>query len=261
MSAPIAIIGQEREPLHFSIATLVTKPAQHSAMIASFRAGGFDGEDTEYLFVDNSRGNVLDGYSGLSALIAAARGRFIILVHQDVLLLKDGRKELLERLAELDQLDPNWALAGNAGGTAPGRLAIRISDPHGENQALGPFPARAAALDENFIVLRRSALLSPSRGLAGFHLYGADLCLQARFKGMTAYVVDFHLRHLGVGTVDRAFRQGRDALERAYHRRLKGGLVQTNCDLIVITGGPWWLIARGLRRVLRRLSKLLASNA
>ena len=256
MSAPIAITGREEDPLLFSIATLVTKPAQYAEMVASFRAGGFDGGDTEYLYVDNSRGNVLDGYSGLSALIRAARGRFIILVHQDVLLLSDGRAELLARLEELDRLDEAWAVAGNAGGVGPGRLAIRISDPHGDNQSRGAFPVRVQSLDENFIVLRRSALVSPSRGLTGFHLYGTDLCLQAQLKGMSAYVIDFHLRHLGAGTIDAAFREGRVALERAYHQRLKGALVQTTCDLVVVTGGLWWRAAQGARRALRQIFKV-----
>ena len=49
---------------------------------------------------------------------------------------------VLARLAELDALDPHWALAGNAGGLPNGDTAIRISDPYGEDSTRGSLPAR-----------------------------------------------------------------------------------------------------------------------
>lgn len=253
MTEPVAITGEEEEPLAFTIATLMTRTDEYAQMVTSFKAGGFDGPDTEYLYVDNSRGNTLDGYSGLSAMIAAARGRHVVLVHQDVVLLEAGRAELEARLAELDARDPQWALAGNAGSASPGVLLLRITDRHGENQSVGAFPARAQSLDENFIVLKRRAMLSPSRGLSGFHLYGTDLCLQARLKGMSAYVIDYHLKHLGVGKIDQSFIRGREALEKAYAERLNVGLIETTCELLVVTP------SRARRSVVRAARPLLRS--
>jgi hypothetical protein len=189
-------------PPEFSICTLVTRPAEYAAMRASFAAGGFDETCCEYLDIDNSAGNRLDAYAGLRAMIAAAQGETLILCHQDVRLIADGAAVLRARLAALPA---DWAVAGNAGVTAEGRYAIRISDPHGEDQHRGPLPARVVSLDENFLVLKRAAGLLPSAALRGFHLYGTDLCLHARLAGRSAWVLDFHLRHLSPGRVDAGF--------------------------------------------------------
>ncbi|MGE0701447.1 MAG: hypothetical protein AB7O57_20290, partial [Hyphomicrobiaceae bacterium] len=136
--------------LGYTIATLVNDETQHRAMVQSFRAGGFDGDDVEFVAVRDAS----SAYAGLNAALASARGRIVILCHQDVRLLADGRHRLEACLDELERRDPLWALAGNAGGLAPGRLAMRISDPHGHDRSLGQLPARVMSLDENFIVAR-----------------------------------------------------------------------------------------------------------
>ena len=140
-------------------------------------------------------------------MLAAARGRFVILCHQDVRLLGEGRVALDARLADLDARDPTWAVAGNAGGIRPGALALRISDPHGADQRRGLLPCRVASLDENFLIVRREARIGFSRDLSGFHFYGADVCLAADVMGHSCYVVDFHLQHLSPGRKGAEFTQ------------------------------------------------------
>jgi hypothetical protein len=203
-------------PLAFSICTLVTDHAAYAAMREGFEAGGFTAPDAEYLYLDNSAGNRWDAFTGIPVLLAAARGRRIILCHQDIRLLEDGAAALSARLAELDRIAPCWALAGNAGRIADGGRRMRISDPHGEDRHLGPLPARMVSLDENFLVLRRDAPIGLSHGLSGFHLYGTDLCLQARLAGRSAWVIDFHLRHLSAGRVDAGFRAQQRRMEERY---------------------------------------------
>ncbi|MBR0656120.1 hypothetical protein [Plastoroseomonas arctica] len=208
--------GLARAAPRFSICTLVTDHAQYRAMVASFSANGFARDTCEFLYLDNSEGPAWDAYRGISRLMTMSQAPFIILCHQDVRLLDDGAEVLAVRLAELDALDPDWALAGNAGGTDAGDLAIRISDPHGEDQHRGALPARAASLDENFIVLNRDAPLGLSADLTGFHFYGADLCLHARLAGRSAWVIDFHLRHLSPGTKDAGFKAAQKRFEGKY---------------------------------------------
>lgn len=223
--------------VRYSICTLVTRAADYQRMARSFQAGGFAAPDCEYLYLDNSSGNRFDAFAGCNLFLAAARGDYVILCHQDVELLEDGRARLDEALDELSRRDPAWGLAGNAGGVRPGRLALRISDPHGENTAVGgPFPVRAASLDENFIVVRRRANLGLSRDLAGFHLYGTDLCLVADMLGWRAYVVDFHLRHHSPGTAGRDFLEMRGRLIEKFRAAWRPRWIATTCTLCFLSG-------------------------
>lgn len=215
-----------------TIATLVNDEVQYLAMQASFRAGGFSEPDTEFLAV---RGTT-SAFSALNAMLATARGRIVILCHQDVRLLANGRPDLEDRLAELDRIDPNWAVAGNAGGTAPGRLAMRITDPHGRDRHLGRLPTRVMSLDENFIILKGSAGLRFSRDLEGFHLYGADICLMADILGWSAWVLDFHLEHLSPGRKDITFSLAEDRFRAKWGRALRPRWMQTTCTLLRLSG-------------------------
>lgn len=237
----------------YSICTLLTRPEQYEGMLRTFRAGGFDGADCEYLYLDNTKSNEFDAYDGLNFFLNNARGEYIIICHQDVELLDDGRDRLDEVIAELDAKDPTWAVIGNSGGVSPGRLAIRITDPHGVNQRTEAFPVRVRSLDENFIVVRRRANLALSRDLGGFHLYGTDLCIIADILGWTCYVVDFHLHHLSPGFREEALNQSRVAMIRKYAHALRARWVMTPCELLFLSGGPWWLSTTLSSKLGRRL--------
>ena len=223
-------------PVRYSICSLITSRAEYAEMLASFRAHGFGQPDCEFLYIDNSQGNAFTAYDGLNRLMEAARGDVIVLCHQDVRLLTDDRDALDACLAALDARDPAWAVAGNAGGTGIGRLAMRISDPHGDDRRIGSLPERALSLDENFLVLKRSARIGLSRDLAGFHFYGADVCLAADVMGYTAYVIDFHLRHLSDGRISPAFYQARKAFRAKWSRALRPRWMQTTCGLMRLSG-------------------------
>lgn len=232
--------AQPRPAPRFTIATLVTDHAQYQAMVATFTARGFTHETCEFLYLDNSQGPAWDAYRGIARLMAMARAPYLILCHQDVRLLSDGADRLAARLAELDTLDPRWALAGNAGGTENGAIAIRISDPYGDDQHRGTLPARAVSLDENFILLRRDAPLGLSADLTGFHFYGADLCLHARLAGRSAWVIDFHLRHLSPGTKDASFKAAQSRFEAKYRALFAlPWRIRTTCARLHLKRA-WW---------------------
>ena len=223
-------------PVRYSICSLITSHAEYAEMLASFRAGGFDGPAAEYLYIDNSARNGFTAYDGLNRLIEAARGEFIVLCHQDLRLIEDGAAKLDAVLGALEARDPNWAVAGNAGGTGIGRLAMRISDPHGDDRRIGSLPERVMSLDENFIVLKRAARIGLSRDLKGFHFYGADVCLAADIMGHSAYVIDFHLRHLSDGRISPAFYNARREFRAKWSRALRPRWIQTTCGLMRLSG-------------------------
>ena len=59
----------------------------------------------------------------------------------------------------------------------------------------GPeLPAPAVSLDELLLIVRRDAPLRAEPAL-GFHLYGADLCLQARERGLAVVVLGALCHH------------------------------------------------------------------
>ena len=235
----------------FSICTLMTRPDQYAAMLRSYRDAGF-GDDCEYLCIDNSQGNVYDAFSGYNAFLVEAEGEYVILTHQDVELCFDDRAVLEARLHDLTALDPTWGACGNSGGIALGRNAIRITDPHQTDMRMGPFPQRVISLDENFIVVRRSANLCLSRDLAGYHMYGPDLCAMADIAGHHCYVIDFHLRHLSGGTLDASFYDAAARFSKKYARALRSRWLQTSVTEVFLSGsGP-------LRRVAAsRVGRLL----
>lgn len=246
----------------FTVGTLVTDLEQYDALIASFVAAGFDPADTEFLYIDNTATTQTGAYTGLNRILGAAQGKYVILCHQDVRLI-DDRSTLQARLESLATTDPHWAVAGNAGGTRPGHLAIRITDPHGSDRRIGPFPARVASLDENFLVVRKATRIGFSRDLEGFHFYGADICLAADMMGYSAYVIDFHLDHLSPGRKDPSFEAMQRAFRRKWSRALRPRWVQTTCALVRLAGTPVSRLAgrlfeRPVSKLVRRLPGAMA---
>lgn len=249
----------------YSICTLVTQPDQYAAMRATFAARGFDETSSEFLYLDNTGPDQCGAYRGLNILLNAARGMYVILCHQDVRLIEDGKDALDRRLGDLDRRDPKWALAGNAGGIAPGILGLRITDPHGGDRHSGDLPVQVMSLDENFIVVKRSARFGCSVDLEGFHFYGADLCLNADMAGYSAWVIDFHLHHLSGGNKSSDFFAVEEAFRAKWSHALRPRWMQTTCALLRLSGfgldrEAGRIAARPFAGLLRRLPARAASR-
>lgn len=227
-----------RERPRLSFGTLVNDASQYADMRRSLAAGGFTDDVCEFLYIDNTNAPQTSATAGLNAMLDAASADIVILCHQDIRLIADGRDVLEARLHELEASDAMWAVAGNAGGVAPGRLALRITDPHGANQARGTFPARVATLDENLLIVKRSSRVGFSHDLDGFHLYGADLCLHAAQMGCTCYVIDFHIHHLSPGNKNAAFHAAQRAFVHRWAKAMRPRWLQTTCTLMRITSDP-----------------------
>lgn len=255
---PRRIVASAGGPDHprFSICTMVTRWAEYEECLASFYAHGFDKSCCEFLTIDNSAGNVANGYVAVNEFLQAASGDYVILCHQDVVLIRSGRADLERALANLDALDPAWGLCGNAGHTDDGWPVICISHPHGEEDIEGgPFPARVVSLDENFILAKRAANLAVSNDLAGFHHYGPDLCIIADILGWHSYVINFFLRHNSGGNFDQSYFRSRLAIINKYRRALRPRWIYsiTKHHFHISGSGSLNLLARILRRARLRL--------
>jgi hypothetical protein len=235
-------VAEPRPCPDYSICTLVTDAAQYRSCLDSFRAAGFTAPDCEFLYADNTAGNAFDGYTGLNRFLATARGRTIILCHQDILLRPHGRTQLDACIADMHRRDPCWAVLGSAGARPDGTLALRMTDPRNPAPNETPVPARCISLDEAFLVVRAEANLALSRDLEGFHLYGTDLCLIADILGWTAWIIDFQLHHLSPGNTGAAFDAARTDMIRKYRRALRPRIIATTCTTMPLTSSP--LLAR-----------------
>jgi hypothetical protein len=222
----------------FSVCTLVNNLQEYSQMQSSFIKAGFTKEVCEYLYIDNSKVNKYEAFAGLNRFLQEARGKYIILCHQDILLEHDTIETLRNRLAELEAKDPTWAVAGNAGGVTIRKFSMKIRESSGVFADTRVFPTRVKSLDENFLVVKRSANLALSGDLEGFHLYGTDLCTIAEVLGYKAYVIDFLLLHKSSGNVNSSFYKIRDAYIRKYQRLLQGTFIQTTITNFYISGHP-----------------------
>lgn len=239
-------VGPDEDPVHdleFSFCTLVTNTEQYRAMVGSMRRVGFDDSCAEYLYLDNREGSQGDGYTGLNRLANAARGRLVILCHQDLLAV-DGPDRLRAIVAEMDANAPDWAVLGNAGVRGGERFyylnekAMVIAGPTRRP------PEPVASLDEDLLILRQDARLGFSHDLQGFHFYGTDLVTQAQLRGHSAHVVDFRVEHLGAGRIDQTFWDACARFEAKYRRALTPRAVATTCATVHIGG----MDARTLRR-------------
>lgn len=231
----------------YSICTMVTSWTEYEEFLASFRKHGFGEYDCELLTLDNSDGNRADAYVAVNEFLQAATAPYLIIVHQDVLLIEDDRAKLDQLLKQLTQQDDRWGLCGNAGFTEDGWPVFNLSHPFNESDVRGgPYPAKVVSLDENLIIVRRECNLAASADLGGFHHYGADLCTIADILGWSTYVIDFFLHHKSGGTVDEVYDRSRIAITRKYARALRPRWIH------LVTSRPFFIAGRGIEETLAR---------
>lgn len=223
--------GRGKELL-FTIGTLVNDIIEYEAMLQSFEKKGFSSQNSEYIYINNCDENKYDAYQGLNKIILSSRAKYIIMCHQDVILHADDLNVLIEKINQLNHIDPNWALAGNAGGVSEGVQVTRITDPHGINRSVGAFPCKVTSLDENFLILKRESGVAFSKDLRGFHFYGTDICITADILGYSSYVIDFHLMHLSAGKPNNVFYDAKKQFELKWANALRPRTIQTSVTIV-----------------------------
>lgn len=220
----------------FSVCTLVTNLSEYEEMKASFVVSGFTENICEFLYVDNSKQNTFEAFGGLNRFLREARGKYIILCHQDILINHHNIGDLRERIGEIEQADPNWALLGNAGGVNLKYTAMNVIQGTGNLLEDKHLPIKTVTLDENFIVVKSTANLALSADLQGFHMYGADICLIADVLGYSSYVIDFKLMHKSDGNADDTFYQLKKDLIKKYRRAFRSRFLGTTITRFYISG-------------------------
>jgi hypothetical protein len=209
--------------IEFSICTIVNKMDEYQLMKQSFETCGF-ADNCEYLIADNTPGNQYDAYQAINIFLQQASAQYIILTHQDVRCI-DPITILQKSLQSLTEIDPAWALCGNAGGNGYHNIYYHLTN-NGNIRKTSNLPLRVTSLDENFIVIKKTSNLAVSSSVKGFHLYGTDLCLVANFLGYTAYVIPFMVDHLSLGNLSDLKKHTIDYIT-AYNNKYKSRFIQT----------------------------------
>lgn len=224
---PRAILRQENFKFKYSICTLANKPSEYGKMVDSFVKAGFGENDCEFIYSNNSVNNEFEAFSGINRFLREAKGEFVIVCHQDVLLTIDDRQKLEQQIKLVTQLDPHWGVLGNAGINNMYNISMVITHADSKIYRSGILPSKVQSLDENFLLIKASANLAVAGDLEGFHMYGTDICLVAECLGYSAFSIDFHLIHKGLGLVDESFHQLAEKLYQKYSYFFRGRYVRT----------------------------------
>jgi hypothetical protein len=178
--------------------------------------------------------------AGLNVGLDRARHEWVVCVHQDVVLPEGWDRRLAEQLEDAKRRFGPIGVAGvyGVGEVIPRRLpdrplsADRIGLVVDRGRLLqdGPgLPARAATLDELLLVLPRDTPLRFDPAL-GFHLYGADICLQARERGLAVVAIGALCYHNSRSVrLPEAFFPSAEVFARKWAHRLP---VATPCVII-----------------------------
>jgi Glycosyltransferase like family len=184
--------------------------------------------------------NCPNAAAGLNFGIEKAESEWVVCVHQDVYLPKGWDRCLARQLRDAER---RFGQVGVAGVYGVGEVesprsprsplaAARIGWVVDRMRVLrdGPdLPARVATLDELLLVVRRDTTMRFDPGL-GFHLYGADICMQAHERGLAVVALEALCHHnsASVGLPD-AFFASAEAFARKWRHRLP---VATPCVII-----------------------------
>ena len=248
----------------FSLCTIVNDMEEYKLMKETFESCGFTG-DCEYLIADNCAGNRFDAYTAIRIFLQQAKGKYIIVVHQDVRCL-DSRQQLTACLDQLNALDNNWAVCGNAGcmGYHEDVMHINIA---GKIVTSRNLPGKVTSLDENFLIVKKSSGLTLSADLSGFHLYGTDICIIAANLGYSSYVIPFMVKHLSFGNM-KDLAKHVHLFVNGYGKKLESRFIATTCTKFYLSNSvfknkllnfpPVFTFVKMVQRVkqLRKLARL-----
>jgi hypothetical protein len=117
-----------------SIVTLVNDHSQYIELQNSLIKSGFLPSFCHFIVLDNTNSNIYDGYNGYNSCLNSINSEFVVFVQQDTRFVYDDYQVLVDKIDELNKIDNNWAVAGNAGGNLDlNKKFIRITDPANKN--------------------------------------------------------------------------------------------------------------------------------
>lgn len=198
------------------------------------------GVSVEYILLDNRGRKFESAAAALNEGIEKSTGEVLVFLHQDIEFLSEGVLEDIYDYAVKNKR----VIFGSAGverrtdsKTGGGLLSSMFAGPDKTKYNTLSQPQKAFTLDECLIACHRSCvneLRFDERVCDGWHLYGADLCLQAQaLYRLEVYAVPIDCWHKSNGNADESYFECQERLGKKYRKYYKivnttNGYVYTN---------------------------------
>jgi glycosyltransferase involved in cell wall biosynthesis len=139
--------------------------------------------------------NLNNKYSAAKALnlgLSRAQADVVVFCHSDIVFLDGWIDRMMAGIANVVKTDPKWGVIGSAGideNECTYGVVYSLSGGVGWGQTKGISVGKVQTVDELCFAVRKNSGLRLDEGLGGFHFYAVELCLQARSKGLSNYVL------------------------------------------------------------------------
>ena len=222
----------------------------NSCVRSSFQQEQRDGT-VQLVPIDNTL-NTFSAPAALNKGLKRAQGELVVFCHQDVLFPEKWIENLLQQISIIEKTHKNWGVLGTFGVAKNGMFAGHIIDLSGHFYCL-PLPAEVQSLDEHCLIIKNKSGLCFDENLGGFHLYGADICLEAMAKGLTNFAIDACVQHLSSGKADAEFHKATSKLYQKWKNKNPPlPVIETTCKMCRLQGGIKGILAYKIARLKRR---------
>lgn len=178
--------------------------------------------EVELITIDNTNKRFSSASKALNYGTDKATGDVLVFLHQDIEFMNDDVLEFIYDYATENKTTVFGSAGVNDKGTDKNvKILTAMYGYEGENKTIDK-PTKALTLDECLIACHQSCMkkLRFDENICdGWHLYGADLCLQAiDFAGMFVYAVPMNVWHKSGGCADTSYFDTQDKLAEKYKK-------------------------------------------
>jgi len=203
--------------MNISVITPVNKPDEYIDNVL----GTLKDDSVEFIPINNAD----SAAKALNEGIEKAKNDICVLSHQDVRFPQNW-------LDDIEGLDNNkFGVCGVWGITLDGYFAGHVITPVGR-WLQGNLPIEAQCVDELLMIIRKSSGLRFDESLGGWHLYGADICLEAEKRGLSNWIIDACVTHLSMGKLDDEFVKCKMKLMQKWSGHGPPRIFKTTCTTI-----------------------------
>ncbi len=189
-------------------------------------------DDAEIILIDNSSENI-DCYHAIQKFIQQSKGEYILICHDDVSFNNVKRDLFIKEIKKISNINANASLFGVAGLSIDQHRRVgHFYDARGEHNYGFHKGGEVESLDECLLVIKNGMGINVSDELKGYHFYGTDLCVNAREKGLSCYVIDFPVTHYSTGNINEDFFEARDRFEMHLHNKGLNQFIFTTCTVL-----------------------------